>query len=47
MANTLRADGREVLENQGEHGGHGFGLGIGTDVEGWVEEAAQFWEAHR
>ena len=23
--------------------GHGFGLGIGTSAEGWVEEAVAFW----
>ncbi len=27
----------------GEKGGHGFGLGTGTDVEGWVDRAVQFW----
>lgn len=26
----------------GEKGGHGFGLGVGTDVEGWVRRAAKF-----
>lgn len=25
--------------------GHGFGLGIGTEAEGWLEEAVAFWEA--
>lgn len=25
---------------------HGFGLGIGTDAEGWIEDAIKFWEAH-
>lgn len=24
---------------------HGFGLGTGTVAEGWLDEAAQFWEA--
>ena len=24
---------------------HGFGLGIGTAAEGWLEEAVDFWEA--
>ncbi|CCH48364.1 alpha/beta hydrolase [Pseudodesulfovibrio piezophilus] len=29
------------------HGaGHGFGLGIGTDAEGWVRDATIFWEKH-
>lgn len=25
---------------------HGFGLGIGTDAEGWMEYAVKFWERH-
>lgn len=24
--------------------GHGFGLGTGTAAEGWLEDAAAFWE---
>lgn len=28
----------------GEKGGHGFGEGSGTDVEGWYERALQFYE---
>ena len=24
--------------------GHGFGLGTGTDAEGWLDEAGSFWE---
>lgn len=24
---------------------HGFGLGIGTVAEGWIDDAVQFWEA--
>lgn len=31
--------------NVGQVGGHGFGLGTGTDVEGWVEEAIGFWQS--
>jgi predicted esterase len=26
--------------------GHGFGLGIGTNAEGWLEDAAAFWKRH-
>ena len=26
------------------HGGHGFGLGIGTDAEGWLDQAVRFWQ---
>ena len=24
---------------------HGFGLGIGTAAEGWIKDAAAFWQA--
>ena len=24
--------------------GHGFGIGTGTNAEGWIEEAVRFWE---
>ncbi|MFV0392779.1 MAG: alpha/beta hydrolase [Coprobacillaceae bacterium] len=27
--------------------GHGFGLGIGTSAEGWIEQAILFWEKQR
>jgi acetyl esterase/lipase len=27
--------------------GHGFGLGVGTTAEGWIEHAIQFWGNHR
>lgn len=26
--------------------GHGFGLGIGTSAEGWINDAIAFWERH-
>jgi acetyl esterase/lipase len=26
--------------------GHGFGPGIGTGAEGWINEAIEFWKAH-
>jgi acetyl esterase/lipase len=25
---------------------HGFGLGVGTDAENWINHAARFWEKH-
>lgn len=31
----------------GETGGHGIGVGVGSDVEGWVDEAIAFWEEKR
>ena len=26
--------------------GHGFGLGVGTSAEGWIEDAIRFWTKH-
>lgn len=26
--------------------GHGFGLGVGTSAEGWIDAAIKFWEKH-
>ena len=26
--------------------GHGFGLGIGTSAEGWINDAIAFWQKH-
>jgi|GEM_PF-3321972 hypothetical protein len=25
---------------------HGFGLGVGTSAEGWIDGAVEFWEKH-
>jgi acetyl esterase/lipase len=41
---ALRASGTRV-EFRVFHGiGHGFGLGVGTNAEGWVRDAVVFWE---
>ena len=29
------------------HMPHGFGLGLGTEAEGWFDEAVCFWERNR
>jgi len=42
----MRRAGIEVEYRRYRHAGHGFGLGIGTDAEGWLEHAVRFWEAH-
>ena len=39
--------GVETLLDVREDGGHGFGLGAGTDAEGWIENAITFWEKHQ
>lgn len=44
LQNTLNEKGVVSKTKSGKTGRHGFGLGEGTDVEGWVEEAATFWE---
>jgi len=43
---NLRNAGVEVEYRRYENAGHGFGLGTGTDAEGWVDLAVQFWQRH-
>jgi acetyl esterase/lipase len=43
---NLRNAGVEVEYRRYRTAGHGFGLGTGTDAEGWLEHAVQFWEKH-
>ncbi|TWH51910.1 alpha/beta hydrolase [Sporomusa sp. KB1] len=45
-ANVLREAGVAVEFHQYPNIGHGFGLGIGTTAEGWLEAAVQFGEEH-
>jgi acetyl esterase/lipase len=45
-ANALRSVGVDVEFNVYRNVGHGFGLGIGTNAEGWLDDAARFWEKH-
>ena len=45
MKKTLEENGVPHIVRSGKKGGHGYGLGTGTDVAGWVEEAAAFWMA--
>ena len=42
----LRKAGVEVEYRRFNNAGHGFGLGVGTDAEGWIEHAIGFWEHH-
>lgn len=44
--NALRKAGIDVEFHKYCTAGHGFGMGIGTDAEGWVEYAVKFWEKH-
>lgn len=42
----LRSAGVEVEYHRYEAAGHGFGLGTGTDAEGWLDLAVNFWLGH-
>jgi acetyl esterase/lipase len=42
----LRNAGVEVDYLRFRTAGHGFGLGTGTDAEGWLNDAIRFWEKH-
>ena len=41
---NLRNAGVEVEYRRYRTAGHGFGLGTGTDAEGWLNHAVRFWE---
>lgn len=43
---AVRRVGVEVEYHKYQNAMHGFGLGIGTDAEGWIELAIQFWKDH-
>ena len=43
-ANNLRSVGVEVEFRKYPNLGHGFGLGIGTSAEGWINDAIAFWQ---
>ena len=45
--NALRKAGVKVEFHKYKNLGHGFGLGIGTSAEGWIEDAIRFWESNR
>jgi hypothetical protein len=36
----------EVEYRRFQSAGHGFGLGTGTDAEGWLDSAVRFWKRH-
>jgi acetyl esterase/lipase len=43
---NLKNAGVEVEYRRYQSAGHGFGLGTGTDAEGWVDLAVRFWRRH-
>ena len=44
--NNLKAVGIDTEFHLYKGLGHGFGLGIGTNAEGWLNDAVKFWEKH-
>jgi acetyl esterase/lipase len=42
----LRRAGTDVAYRRYPNVGHGFGLGVGTSAEGWIEDAVAFWAKH-
>ena len=44
---ALRSAGVTVEHHKYPGLGHGFGLGTGTNAEGWIDEALRFWELAR
>ena len=45
--NNLRGNGVDVEFHRYPNVGHGFGLGIETSAEGWINNAIQFWERYQ
>ncbi len=45
-ADALKNAGVDVVYRKYKKSGHGFGLGIGSDAEGWIDHAIQFWTMH-
>lgn len=41
---NLKNAGIDVEYVQFDNVGHGFGLGTGTEAEGWIDQAISFWE---
>ena len=43
---AMREAGIDVEYRKYRYAGHGFGLGTGTDAQGWLEHAVRFWKLH-
>jgi len=43
---ALRRAGTDVEYHRYPGVGHGFGLGVGTSAEGWIDDAVRFWDRH-
>ena len=46
MCSNVTSAGIPVECHVLEHTQHGFGVGTGTPVEGWMEQAVLFWKKH-
>jgi acetyl esterase/lipase len=42
----IRNAGIDIEYRKYKKAGHGFGLGIGTEAEGWIKNAIRFWEKY-
>jgi predicted esterase len=42
----LRRSGADVEYHKYPSADHGFGVGIGTQAEGWIRDAMDFWARH-
>ena len=45
LEEALKERGRTVRSRIGKTGGHSYGLGIGLEAEGWLDEAAELFES--
>ncbi|PXV59384.1 acetyl esterase/lipase [Dysgonomonas alginatilytica] len=43
---NLRSAGVDVEFHKYQSSGHGFGVGTGTDAQGWMDHAVRFWEKY-
>ncbi len=46
LVQKVRDQGVAVEYLRVDRAGHGFGTGVGTDAENWIQEAVDFWQAH-
>ena len=44
LQSALETDGVPYEEKVYEKAGHGIGIGLGTDAEGWLNAAVEFWK---
>lgn len=44
LQSALEIDGVPHEEKVYEDAGHGIGIGLGTDAEGWLNAAVAFWK---